>query len=58
MLKFFMSGWGFIILAVLCLAAGLLVPKPSFFIILGGIWLVAAIIVRARFSGRTPPPNL
>jgi hypothetical protein len=55
--KFFLSGWGFIILALLCLAAGLLIPHASFFIYVGAIWLVAAIIVRARFSGRTPPAN-
>ena len=57
MLKYFQSGWALIILAVLCLAAGLLVPNATFFIYIGAFWLVAAIIVRARFSGKTPPPN-
>jgi hypothetical protein len=57
MLKFFQSGWAFTILAVLCLAAGLLIPNATFFIILGAVWLVAAIIVRARFSGKKPPSS-
>jgi hypothetical protein len=57
MLKFFQSGWGFILLAVICLAAGLLVPHATIFFYIGAFWLVAAIIVRARFSGRTPPAN-
>jgi uncharacterized membrane protein len=51
------SGWVFTILAVICLAVGLIIQNGTLFLILGVFWLAVAIIMRSRFGRKTPPGN-
>jgi hypothetical protein len=55
MLKLIKSGWAFTILALVCLTLDLVFQSGSLFLILGIIFLALAILMRARFSGKTPP---
>lgn len=55
MLKLIKSGWAFTILALVCLALDFIIHSGSLFLILGIIFLGLAILMCARFSGKTPP---
>ena len=48
MQKFIRSGGAFMVVAILCMVAGLLSENSGVFISIGGFWLVVAIIVRAK----------
>ena len=48
MQKFFRSGAAFLLVALLCLAAGLISRNGSTFTIVAVVWLMLAIIVRGK----------
>ncbi len=48
MQKFFRTGIGFVVVALLCIAAGLLSEQKTVFLSIGGFWLILAIVVRAK----------
>ncbi len=50
MQKFFRSGAVFVLLAILCIAAGLLSDQRTIFVSIGGFWLILGIVVRARYA--------
>ena len=50
MRKFFESGLGFMVVALLCFAAGVLAENGAVFISVGAFWLVFAIIVRSKYA--------
>ena len=54
MQEFFRSGAAFMLLAVLCVAVGLISKNGTVFTIVGTFWLVMAIIVR-RKNAKKPP---
>jgi succinate-acetate transporter protein len=54
MKKFFQSGAAFMVVALLCLAAGFVSNYQTLFISVGAFWLIMAIIVRAR-NAKKPP---
>ena len=54
MQKFFRSGAAFVLLALLCVAVGLISKNGAVFTIVGAFWLVMAIIVR-RNNAKKPP---
>ena len=53
MRTFLQSGGAFLLVALLCLAAGLVADNGAFLFAAGGFWLVAAVIVRAK-SAKKP----
>jgi hypothetical protein len=60
MRKFFESGAGFIVVALICIASGLINLKAGrgiLFIAIGGFWLVMAMIVRARTAKKQRPAD-
>ena len=50
MKKFFESGFGFMLVALMCFAAGVVSENGSVFIAIGGFWLVFAVIVRSKYT--------
>ena len=46
MQQFFRSGVAFVVVALLCFAAGLKAANNTVFMSLGGFWLIVAIVVR------------
>lgn len=54
MQKFFQSGAAFMVVALLCLAAGFVSNYQTLFISVGAFWLIMAIIVRARYAKKPP----
>ncbi len=48
MKKFFESGGFFMIVALICVVAGVVSEKGNIFISLGAFWMIVAVIVRAR----------
>ncbi len=57
MKKFFQSGGAFLVVALLCFAAGVLSDNKAVFTGVGAFWLVMAIVVRARNTKKQPPPD-
>jgi succinate-acetate transporter protein len=71
MKKFFQSGVAFMVVALLCFAAGVLcfaagvlsekgagfTSVGAVFTSVGALWLVMAIVVRAKNTKRQPPPE-
>jgi len=53
MQQFFRSGVAFVVVALLCFAAGLKAANNTVFMSLGGFWLIVAIVVRRRY-GKPP----
>jgi succinate-acetate transporter protein len=56
MQKFFKSGAAFMVVALICLAAGLKPGNGAAFIGLGAFWLIMAIVVRSK-NAKKPPPG-
>jgi succinate-acetate transporter protein len=56
MQKFFQSGGAFMVVALICLAAGLKSEHGAVFLSLGGFWLIMAIVVRSK-NAKKPPPG-
>jgi succinate-acetate transporter protein len=54
MQKFFRSGAAFMLVALLCVAAGLISENGTVFIGVGVFWLIMAIIVRGK-NAKKPP---
>ena len=54
MKKFFESGVAFMVVAVLCLVAGVIAENGATFIGVGAFWMVMAIIVRSKRTRRPP----
>ena len=54
MQKFFQSGAAFMVVALLCLAAGFVSNYQTLFISVGAFWLIMAIILRARNAKKLP----
>lgn len=48
MRRFFESGWGFMLVAVLCFTAAVASQNGALFISLGGFWILMAIVVRSK----------
>ncbi len=48
MQKFFRTGTAFVVVALLCIAAGLVSEHRTVFLSIGGFWLILAIVVRAK----------
>ena len=57
MQRFFRSGGAFMVVALLCLAAGLMSENGTIFISVGAFWLIMAIIVRGKNAKRQPPED-
>jgi len=57
MKKFFQSGGAFMVVALLCFAAGVLSDNAAVFTGVGAFWLVMAIVVRAKNTEKQPPPD-
>jgi len=57
MKKFFQSGGAFMVVALLCFAAGVLSDNGAVFTGVGAFWLVMAIVVRAKNTKKQPPPD-
>jgi hypothetical protein len=55
MQKFFKSGAAFMMVALLCIAAGFISKSEVVFTIVGAFWLIMATIVRARYAKKPPP---
>jgi hypothetical protein len=55
MQKFYQSGVAFMMVALLCTAAGLISNNEAVFIGVGAFWLIMAIIVRARYAKKPQP---
>jgi succinate-acetate transporter protein len=56
MQKFFQSGGAFMLVALVCLAAGVISRNGAAFISLGAFWLIMAIVVRSK-NAKKPPPG-
>ena len=54
MKTFFESGFGFMLVALLCFLAGLLADDGALFLSIGGFWLVFALIVRSKYAKKDP----
>jgi succinate-acetate transporter protein len=48
MQRFFRSGGAFMVVALLCIAAGLISENKAVFLSVGAFWLIMAIIIRAK----------
>ncbi|MHC5211144.1 MAG: hypothetical protein ACYTG2_10540 [Planctomycetota bacterium] len=46
------SGWGFMVVAVLCFAAAITSEARGVFVGVGAFWMILAIVVRARNAGK------
>ena len=57
MRKFFQLGGVFMVVALLCFAAGALSDKGATSFVLGAFWLVIAIAMRAKNAKKQPPPE-
>ncbi len=57
MRKFFQSGAAFIVVALVCFAAGVASENGPTFIALGGFWMIMAIIVRGKNLKKPPTGN-
>jgi len=57
MKKFFQSGVAFLVVAMLCFAAGALSKQGAVFTALGAFWLVMAIVMKARNTKKQPPAH-
>lgn len=57
MQKFFRSGAAFVVVALLCLAAGLTSKHGTVFTSAGAFWLIMAIIVRSKNAKKAPPAD-
>jgi succinate-acetate transporter protein len=55
MQQFFRSGVAFLVVALLCFAAGFSSPHSRIFLSLGGFWIIIAIVVRRK--NLTKPPQ-
>ena len=53
MRKFFNSGLAFVLVGLLCLAAGFLSQHSTVFISVGLLWIILAIVVRNKNSQKT-----
>ena len=54
MRKFFESGWAFMVVAVICFAAGMISERGGTFVALGAFWLIMAIIARGKNVKKSP----
>lgn len=50
MKRFFRSGAFFMVVALLCFAAGVIAENGHIFLGIGVVWLVIAIVTRARYA--------
>jgi succinate-acetate transporter protein len=57
MKTFVKSGGAFMVVALLCFAAGLRSESGAVFNAVGAFWLVMAIVVRAKNSKKQAPPD-
>lgn len=48
MKRFFQSGLAFVLVALICFAAGLMSQSRTLFVTLGAFWLIVAIVVRSK----------
>jgi hypothetical protein len=48
--KFFQSGGAFIVVALLCIVAGLISQNASLFTVIGAFWLIVAVITRTNYA--------
>ena len=55
MQKFFQSGGVFMVVALLCMAAGVVSENGAAFISVGAFWMIMAIIVRGKNAKKQPP---
>lgn len=54
MKKFVQSGGAFMVVALLCIASGLISENGAVFISVGAFWLIMAIIVRGKYVKKPP----
>ncbi len=54
MRTFFQSGGAFIVVALLCVVVGFISRSETVFTSIGAVWLMLAIIVRAKYTKKTP----
>ena len=57
MQKFFRSGAAFLVVAMLCLVAGLTSKSGRVFTSVGMFWLIMAIVVRGKYAKKVPPAD-
>ena len=57
MRQLFRSGMAFVVVALLCFAAGLKSANGTIFMSLGGFWLIMALVVRRKYF-RKPPASV
>jgi hypothetical protein len=57
MKRLFQSGGAFVVVALLCLASGIIAENGAVFISVGTFWPIIAIIVRGACAKRTPPAD-
>jgi len=57
MQKFFRSGAAFVVVALLCLVAGLTSKSGTVFTSVGMFWLIMAIVVRRKYAKKAPPAD-
>ena len=55
MRRFAQSGGFFMLVALLCFAAGFLAENGAVFVSLGGFWMIMAIIVRGKYAKKQTP---
>jgi hypothetical protein len=54
MKKFVQSGGAFMVVAVLCVASGLIAENGGVFISVGAFWFIMAMIVRGKYKKKPP----
>jgi hypothetical protein len=57
MKTFIQSGGAFMVVALLCFAAGLVSENGALFKAVGAFWLVMAIVARVKNTKKQPPPD-
>ncbi len=55
MKRFVQSGGAFMLVALLCIASGLISENGAVFIGVGAFWLIMAIIVRSKYAKKPSP---
>jgi hypothetical protein len=54
MKRFFQSGGAFMVVALLCIASGIIAENGAVFMGVGVFWLIMAIVVRGAHAKKTP----
>jgi hypothetical protein len=55
--KFFESGGAFMVVAMICIATGLISENGVVFTAAGVFWLIMAIIAKGKYAKKKPPED-